>query len=87
MEAIWSILLHARRLTQERKLVRLNDVLTHRVRPVSAPLAKHVEHLWMAQGFLSGRWRNMILPDGAVELIFNLGDPQKPCARNVFVPM
>jgi len=36
----------------------------------------------MARGFLSARWRNMILPDGAVELIFNLGDPQKLCGRD-----
>jgi len=28
------------------------------------------------------RWRNMILPDGAMELIVNLGDPQKLCARD-----
>src|ERR1700682_4221988 len=34
----------------------------------------------MARGHLSARWRNMILPDGAVELIVNLGDPQKLCA-------
>lgn len=35
----------------------------------------------MARGHLPTRWRNMILPDGAVELIFNLGDPQDLCAR------
>jgi len=28
------------------------------------------------------RWRNMILPDGAMELIVNLGDPQELCARD-----
>jgi AraC-like DNA-binding protein len=33
----------------------------------------------MARGHLPGRWRNMILPDGAMELIINLGDPQKLC--------
>ena len=36
----------------------------------------------MARGYLPARWRNMILPDGAMELIVNLGDPQKLCARN-----
>ncbi len=36
----------------------------------------------MARGCLSDRWRNMILPDGAVELIINLGDPQKLCATD-----
>ena len=56
----------------------------HRIRPVAQPLASHVEHLWMARGHLPTRWRNMILPDGAVELIFNLGEPQKLCARDDF---
>jgi AraC-like DNA-binding protein len=55
-------------------------VLTHRVRPVSPALAPHVEHLWVARGYLPVRWCNMILPDGAMELIINLGDPQKLCA-------
>jgi AraC-like DNA-binding protein len=36
----------------------------------------------MARGHLPARWRNMILPDGAMELIVNLGDPQKLCAWN-----
>jgi AraC-like DNA-binding protein len=58
------------------------SVLSHRVRPVSLVLAPHVEHLWMARGYLPIRWRNMILPDGAMELIVNLGDPQKLCAWN-----
>src|SRR6266536_3763042 len=57
-------------------------VLTHRVRPVSPALAHHVEYLWMARGYLPAGWRNMILPDEAMELILNLGDPQRLCARN-----
>ena len=57
-------------------------MLSHRIRPVSAILAPHVEHLWMVRGYLPTRWRNMILPDGAMELMINLGDPQKLCARN-----
>lgn len=36
----------------------------------------------MVRGHLRARWRNMILPDGAIELILNLGDPQKLCARD-----
>lgn len=59
-------------------------MLIHRIRLVQPPLAPHVEHLWLARGHLPARWRNMILPDGAMELIFNLGDPQKLCARNNF---
>jgi AraC-like DNA-binding protein len=58
------------------------SVLSHCLRPVSPVLAPHVEHLWMVRGYLPARWRNMILPDGAMELIVNLGDPQKLCARN-----
>ena len=55
-------------------------MLSHRIHPVGPPLAPHVEHLWMVRGRLPGRWRNMILPDGAMELIINLGDPQRLCA-------
>jgi AraC-like DNA-binding protein len=55
-------------------------MLSHRIRPVSEILAPHVEHLWMVRGHLPTRWRNMILPDGAMELMINLGDPQKLCA-------
>ena len=34
------------------------------------------------RGHLPDPWRNLILPDGAVELIINLGDPQKLCAAD-----
>ncbi len=34
----------------------------------------------MVRGYLPTRWRNLILPDGAMELIINLGDPQALCA-------
>ena len=34
----------------------------------------------MARGYLPRRWRNLILPDGGMELIINLGDPQALCA-------
>jgi len=56
-------------------------VLTHRTYSVVPVLAPYVEHLWMARGYLRTNWRNMILPDGAVELIVNLGDPQRLCHR------
>jgi len=36
----------------------------------------------MVEGHLTVSWRNMILPDGAMELIINLGDPQKLGALN-----
>jgi AraC-like DNA-binding protein len=46
------------------------------------PLTRYVERLWIVRGRLSSRWRNLIFPDGAMEMIFNLSDPQKLCARN-----
>jgi AraC-like DNA-binding protein len=67
-------------LTAARAVRTLAFVLIHRIRPVSRALAPHVEHLWVARGYLPARWRNMILPDGAMELIVNLGDAQKLCA-------
>jgi AraC-like DNA-binding protein len=57
-------------------------MLRHRTRLVLPPLAPYVEHLWMVRGLLPGSWRNLILPDGAMELIFNLGDPQRLCATD-----
>jgi AraC-like DNA-binding protein len=54
-------------------------VLIHRTYRVASSLFPYVEHLWMACGRLAAPWRNMILPDGAVELMINLGDPQKLC--------
>ena len=55
-------------------------MLSHRVRAVLPPLAPFVERLWTVRGYLPVPWRNMILPDGAMELIINLGDPQTLCA-------
>jgi AraC-like DNA-binding protein len=55
-------------------------VLSHCIHPVVPPLAPYVEHLWTVRGYLPVRWRNMILPDGAMEVIFNLGDAQTLCA-------
>ncbi|SPE57277.1 putative Transcriptional regulator, AraC family [Verrucomicrobia bacterium] len=43
------------------------------------PLSRYIENLWLVQGTLAARWRNLIFPDGAMELILNLGDPQKLC--------
>jgi AraC-like DNA-binding protein len=38
----------------------------------------------MARGYLPTPWRNLVLPDGAMELIINLGDPQTLCALDNF---
>ena len=69
-------------LTAGSALRHSRSMLSHRTRPVLPPLAPHVEHLWMVRGRLPGRWRNRILPDGAMELIINLGDPQRLCATD-----
>ena len=58
----------------------MGTMLSHRIRPVARPLAPHVEHLWLVRGRLPGRLRNMILPDGSMELIVHLGDSQRLCA-------
>jgi hypothetical protein len=47
-------------------------MLSHRIRPVSEILAPDVEHLWVVRGYLPARWRNIIQPDGAMELIVNI---------------
>jgi hypothetical protein len=49
-------------------------MLSDRIRPVSDILAPDVEHLWVVRGYLPTHWRNMILPDGAMELMINLGE-------------
>ena len=36
----------------------------------------------MVRGQLPARWRNMILPDGTMALIINLGDSQSLCASD-----
>jgi len=73
---------NALRLTDPSTAGHAREVLSHRTRTVSPPLAPHVEHLWAVRGYLPEPWCNMILPDGAMELIINLGDPQTLCARD-----
>jgi len=56
-------------------------MLFHRRHVPQPPLSQYIENLWLVRGKLPTRWRNMIFPDGAMEMIFNLGDPQKLCDR------
>jgi AraC-like DNA-binding protein len=53
--------------------------LFHRTWQLPPPLGAFVEHIWVARGHLGTPWRNAILPDGAVDLMVNLGDPQYLC--------
>ncbi len=54
-------------------------LLFHRTWQLPPPLGAFVEHIWVARGRLDRPWRNAILPDGAVDLMVNLGDPQYLC--------
>jgi AraC-like DNA-binding protein len=54
-------------------------VLFHRTWQLPPPLGALVEHIWVARGRLGTPWRNAILPDGAVDLMVNLGEPQYLC--------
>ncbi len=56
-------------------------MITHRLHVPSAPVAWHVEHLWLVRGTIPVASRQMLLPDGALVVIFNLGEPQKLCDR------
>src|ERR1700720_4716415 len=57
------------------------EMLFHRRHVPQPPLSQYIENLWLVRGKLPTRWRNMIFPDGAMEMILNLGDPQKLCDR------
>lgn len=56
-------------------------MITHLVHLPAAPLAERVEQLWLVRAVLPQPWRQMLLPDGAFVVIFNLGEPQKLCDR------
>jgi AraC-like DNA-binding protein len=56
-------------------------MLFHQRHVPRPPLSACIENLWLVRGSLARPWRNLIFPDGAMELILNLGDPQKLCRR------
>ncbi|MEO6003677.1 MAG: DUF6597 domain-containing transcriptional factor [Opitutus sp.] len=56
-------------------------MLTHLVQVPRAPVSFFVENLWLVRGRVPTPSRQMLLPDGAFVVMFNLGDPQKLCAR------
>ncbi|MCM3905323.1 MAG: helix-turn-helix domain-containing protein [Pyrinomonadaceae bacterium] len=49
--------------------------MIHRLRFPQPPLSQFVENMWLVQGFSADYTREKILPDGAIELIFDL-DPE-----------
>lgn len=46
-----------------------------------APVSRFVEHLWLVRGRVPQPSRHLLLPDGALVVIFNLGEPQRLCER------
>ncbi len=46
-----------------------------------APVGHFVENMWLVRGRVPQPVRQMLLPDGAFVVIFNLGEPQKLCER------
>ena len=49
--------------------------MIHKLRFPQLPLSQFVENMWLVQGYETGYKREKILPDGAIELIFDL-DPE-----------
>lgn len=56
-------------------------LMLHRLHLPARPVADFVEHLWLVRGEVPGTQRQMLLPDGGLVLIFNLGEPQRLCER------
>ncbi len=55
--------------------------MQHHLRIPRRPLADYVESLWLVRGHLALAQRQLLLPDAATVLMFNLGEPQKLCDR------
>jgi AraC-like DNA-binding protein len=55
--------------------------MLHRLHVPAAPVAHFVENLWLVRGRVPAPSRQMLLPDGAFVVIFNLGEPQRLCER------
>ena len=56
-------------------------MLTHVLHLPKAPVSRFVENLWLVRGRVEKPMRQMLLPDGALVVIFNLGEPQRLCER------
>jgi AraC-like DNA-binding protein len=48
----------------------------------AAPVSRFVENMWLVRGRVPHPARQMLLPDGAFVVIFNLGEPQRLCERS-----
>jgi AraC-like DNA-binding protein len=54
--------------------------MIHKLRFPQLPLSQFVENMWLVQGFVADYTREKILPDGAIELIFDLD----PAPKSIF---
>jgi AraC-like DNA-binding protein len=57
------------------------SVITHLLHEPAAPVSRFVENMWLVRASLPQPWRQLLLPDGALVVIFNLGEPQRLCER------
>lgn len=55
--------------------------MLHRLHFPRRPVSEFVEHMWLVRGTVPTAQRQMLLPDGAVVMLINLGDPQNLCER------
>ena len=56
-------------------------MLIHQLHVPGAPVSHFVENMWLVRGRVPVASRQMLLPDGVMVVIFNLGEPQKLCER------
>lgn len=56
-------------------------MITHLLHVPAAPVSRFVENMWLVRASLPQPWRQLLLPDGALVVIFNLGEPQRLCER------
>ena len=57
-------------------------MISHLLHVPAAPVSWFVENLWLVRAQLPQPWRQVLLPDGALVVIFNLGEPQRLCERS-----
>ncbi len=57
-------------------------MFVHLLHVPRAPVSHFVENMWLVRGQVTNPVRQMLLPDGALVVIFNLGEPQKLCERS-----
>jgi AraC-like DNA-binding protein len=55
--------------------------MLHLLHVPAAPVSRFVENMWLVRGRVPTPSRQMLLPDGAFVVIFNLGEPQRLCER------